>query len=89
LATEVGVQKVFEEVKRMRLELKTIEQALDSLVESLIPEGEELKPEEIKELDVLSKEMDEGQCVPLAEVLKKHGAPKRGKIPTKRSPKSR
>jgi hypothetical protein len=70
--TQVSLGQVFEEIKRMRIELKTIEQSLDSLAESLIPEGEKLSPEEIKELDVLSKEMEEGQCIPLEEVLEKH-----------------
>ncbi|MCL4429823.1 MAG: hypothetical protein M1167_03620 [Chloroflexi bacterium] len=73
----------------MRLELKTIEQSLDSLAESLIPEGEELSPEEIKELDALNKEMEEGQCVPLEGVLKKYGVAKRAKVPNKRSQKNR
>jgi len=73
----------------MRLELKTIEQSLDSLAESLIPEGEALSPEEIKELDSLSKEMEEGQFVPLEEVLGKNGVSKRGKVSNKRPQKSR
>jgi len=38
VAAEVSLGKVYEEVKRMRLELKTIEKSLDSLLESLIPE---------------------------------------------------
>lgn len=87
--TQVSLGQVFDEIKRMRLELKTIEQSLDSLAESLIPEGEELSPEEIKELDVLSKEMEEGQCVPLDEVLEKYGVAKRAKVPNKRSQKNR
>ena len=36
--TEVSLDKIYAEVKRMRSELKSIEKALDSLVESLIPE---------------------------------------------------
>lgn len=87
--TQVSLGQVFEEIKRMRLELKTIEQSLDSLAESLIPEGEELSPEEIKELDALEKEMEEGQCVPSEEVLEKHGVAKRAQVPAKRSQKNR
>jgi hypothetical protein len=87
--TQVSLGQVYDEIKRMRLELKTIEQSLDSLAESLIPEGEALSPTEIKELDELSKEMDQGQSVPIEEVLKKCGAPKHGKVPIKRSQKSR
>jgi hypothetical protein len=89
LTTEVSLDKVYDEVKRVRLELKSIEKSLDSLVESLIPEGEELSPQEKKELDILSKEMDNGECIPLEQVMEKYGAPQRGKIPPKRSPKGR
>jgi hypothetical protein len=88
LTSEVILERVYEEVKRMRPELKTIEKSLDSLLESLIPEGEELSPEEIKELDALSKEVDEGKCVPLKQVLEKYEAPERGKVPSKRSQKN-
>jgi len=89
LTAEVSLDKVYEEVKRMRLELKIIEKSLDSLLESLIPEGEELTPEEAKELDILSKEMDEGNCVPIEQVVEKYGAKKSGKVPPKRSQKNR
>lgn len=87
--TQVNLGQVFDEIKRMRLELKTIEQSLDSLAESLIPEGEELSPEEIMELDILNEEMEEGQCIPLEKVLEKHGVAKRAKVQNKRSQKSR
>ena len=77
MTTEVSLDKVYEEVKRMRLELKSIEKSLENLVESLIPEVEELSPEQIKELEALKKEVEEGECIPLEEVLKKHGVKKR------------
>jgi hypothetical protein len=89
LTTEVNLDKVYQEVKRMRQELKTIENSLDSLLESLIPEGEELSGEEANELDVLSKEIDEGECVSLEQVMAKCGAPKRGKVHSKVSQKNR
>ena len=89
LTTEVSLGKVYEEVKRIKLELKTIEKSLDSLLESLIPQGEELSPEETKELDILSKEIDEGNCVPIEQVIKKYGAQKSGKVQPKRSQRNR
>lgn len=76
MTTEVSLDKVYEEVKRMRLELKSIEKSLESLVESLIPE-EEISPEEIEELKALKHEAEQGECVPLEEVLKKHGVKQR------------
>ena len=75
MTTEVSLDKVYEEVKRMRLELKSIEKSLDSLIESLIPE-EKISPEEMEELEVLKHEAEQGKCVPLEEVLKKHGVKK-------------
>jgi hypothetical protein len=39
---------------------------------SLIPE-EDVSPEEIEELKALKLEAERGECVPLEEVLKKHG----------------
>ncbi len=75
MTAEVSLDKVYEEVKRVRLELRSIEKSLDSLVESLIPE-EKISPEESKELKVLKREVEEGKYVPLEEVLKKHGVKK-------------
>jgi Zn-dependent M32 family carboxypeptidase len=72
VTTEVSLDKVYAEVKRVRVRLESIEKTLESLVESLIPE-EEISPEERKELREIEKEMERGECVPLEEVLKKHG----------------
>ena len=67
MTSEVSLGKVYEEVKRVRLELKSIEKSLDSLVESLIPE-EEISPEEVKELREIESEMNRGECVTLEVV---------------------
>lgn len=40
-----------------------------------LPE-EELSPEERKELEELKREVEQGECVPLEEVLKKYGTKK-------------
>ena len=80
MTTEVNLDKVYDEVKRMRLELKSIEKSLESLVESLIPE-EEVSPEEVKELREIEAEMNRGECVSLEEVKRKYGAKKRAKVP--------
>lgn len=80
MTTEASLDKVYAEVKRVRVKLESIEKTLESLVESLIPE-EEISPEERKELREIEKEMERGECVPLEEVLKKHGVKKRAKVP--------
>ena len=70
------MNKVYSEVKRMRVKLDSIEKMLESLRESLLPE-EKITPEEMTELEALKQEAMRGECVPLEEVLKKHGAKKR------------
>lgn len=89
MTTEVTLDKVYEEVKRMRGELKSIEKSLDTLLESLIPEVNELSPTQIEELQKLSKEAAEGQCIPLEDVLAKHGVERHAKVSRSRSQKSR
>lgn len=78
LTTEASLDKVYAEVKRVRVKLESIEKTLESLKESIIPE-ETVSPEEIRELQALSREAKKHpeNLVPLEEVLKKHGAKKR------------
>jgi hypothetical protein len=70
------LDKVYTEVKRMRVKLDAIEKTLESLKASMLPE-EKISPEEMKELETLKTEALRGECVPFEEVLKKHGAKKR------------
>ena len=67
----MDLEKVYAEMKRVRVELKSIERTLESLAESLIPK-EKASPEEIKELESLKREAECGDSIPLEEVLKKH-----------------
>ncbi len=75
MTTEVSLDKVYEEIKRVRLELKAIEKTLDNLAGSLIPE-EEISPEEARELKEIEAEMARGECVTLEEVKRKYGTKK-------------
>ena len=76
MATEASLDKVYAEVKRVRVKLESIEKTLESLKGSMIPE-EKVSPEEMKELKALKREALRGECVPLEEVLERHGAKKR------------
>jgi hypothetical protein len=71
--SEVSLKKVLAEVKLVRVQLKSIERALDSLVYALIPE-EEISPKLQKELEKRKRDIEKGkvELVPLEEVLKKH-----------------
>jgi hypothetical protein len=73
VGTEASLDQVYAEVKRMRLELKSLEKSLESIAERLIPE-EKVTPEELRELKWLKKEALSGECVSFEDVLKKHGA---------------
>lgn len=77
--TQVNLDQVYAEVKRLRIELKSIEKSLDSLVESLIP-VEKISPEEEKELREIEKEMEQGKYVTLEEVMKPR-VKKRARVP--------
>lgn len=73
MGTEASFDQVYVEVKRMRLELKSLEKSLANLAELLIPE-EEVSPEEMKELKALRKEALSGERVSFKDVLKKQGS---------------
>jgi uncharacterized coiled-coil DUF342 family protein len=80
LTTEVNLEKVYAEMKRVRLELKSIEHTLNDLADAMLP-TEKMSPEEKKELREIDEEMVQGECVSLEEVKRKPGAKKRSKIP--------
>jgi hypothetical protein len=73
VTTEPKLDEVYAEVKRMRIELKSLEKSLNNLTDLMIPE-EKVSPKEMKELEVLKNEALKGECIPFEEVLKKHGA---------------
>ena len=72
MGTEASLDQVYAEVKRMRLELKSLEKSLDSIAERLVPE-EKVTPEELRELAALNKEALSGECISFEDVLNKQG----------------
>ena len=70
MGTEASLEQVYTEVKRMRLELKSLEKSLANLAEMLIPQ-EEVSSEEMKELKALRKEALSGECTPFESVLQR------------------
>ena len=69
MGTEASFDQVYAEVKRMRLELKSLEKSLANIAELLIPE-EKVSPEEMKELKALRKEALSGESVSFEDVLR-------------------
>jgi len=75
LTTEVSLEKVYAEMKRVRLELKSIEHTLSDLADAMRP-LEKMSSKEKKEFRAIDKEMARGECVSLEEVKSKYGAKK-------------
>jgi len=75
LTSEVNLEKVYTEMKRVRLELKSIEQTLSDLADAMLP-LEKMSSKEKKELRAIDVEMARGECVSLEEVKSKYGAKK-------------
>lgn len=82
--TKTGLKKVYTEVKRMRLELKSMEETLEKLLESLIPE-EEPSPQDAKELQEIKQDKGTEEFIPIEEIERKCGAKPNAKVPCKRS----
>ncbi len=80
LTVEVNLEKVYAEMKRVRLELKFIEHTLSDLADSMLP-LEKMSSKEKKELQGIDREMARGECVSLEEVKSKYGAKTSAKIP--------
>lgn len=80
MTAEVNLEKVYTEMKRVRLELKSIEQTLSDLADAMLP-LEKMSSKEKKELRAIDREMARGECVSLEEVKSKYGVKKSAKIP--------
>lgn len=79
MTTEASLDKVYAEVKRVRVKLDAIEKTLESLKETMLPE-EKITPEEVAELREIEKEMARGECFSLEEVERKFGVKKCAKV---------
>ena len=75
--SQVNLEKVFAEVRKVRVRLESIERMLESLVDALLPE-EEISQREWKEIDEIEREMKRGEYVSLEEVRRKYGAKRSG-----------
>jgi len=78
-ATEVNLDKIYSEMKRVRLELRSIEKSLNDLVDAMLP-TEKMSSTEEKELREIDHEMQQGKCISLAAAKQKYGAKERAKI---------
>ena len=70
--SQVSLEDVYSEVKKVNIRLESIEKALEALMDMVLPE-EEISEEEWKEIKEIEAETEGGKCVPLEEVRRKHG----------------
>jgi hypothetical protein len=70
--TQISLKDVYTEVKRVNIRLESLERALETLMDMVLPE-EEISEEEWKEIKEIEEEIENGKCVSLEEVRKKHG----------------
>jgi predicted DNA-binding protein YlxM (UPF0122 family) len=70
--TQVSLKDVYTEVKRVNTRLESLEKALETLMDMVLPE-EEISEEEWKEIKEIEEEIEKGKCISLEEVRKKHG----------------
>lgn len=70
--SQVSLEDVYCEVKRVNRRLESIEKALEVLMDMVLPE-EEISEEEWREIEEIETEMERGECLPLEDVRRKHG----------------
>jgi len=70
--SQVSLEDVYSEVKRVNVRLESIEKALEALMDMVLPE-EEISEEEWKEIKEVEVEIERGKRLPLEDVRRKHG----------------
>ena len=70
--SQVSLEDIYGEVKRVNMRLESIEKALEALMDMVLPE-EEISEEEWKEIKEIEAEVERGKCVPLEDVRRKYG----------------
>lgn len=70
--SQVSLEDVYGEVKKVNMRLESIEKALEALMDMVLPE-EEISGEEWKEIKEIEAEIERGECVPLEDVRRKYG----------------
>ncbi|MHA1713216.1 MAG: hypothetical protein ACTSW4_04120 [Candidatus Ranarchaeia archaeon] len=72
--SQISLNDVYMEVKRVNTRLESIERILEDMIEKMLPE-EELTEEEWKEIDETEKEVQKGERLTIEAIKKKYGVP--------------
>jgi len=70
--SQVTIDDLYGEIKKVNLRLESIERALETLLDTILPE-EEIDKEEWREIQDIEAEIEGEKCLSLEEVRKKHG----------------
>ena len=69
---QVSLDDVYTEVKKVNMRLESIEKALETFMDMVLPE-EEIDEDEWKEIDEIEAEIERGEYISLEELKRKHG----------------
>ena len=69
---QVSLDDVYTEVKKVNMRLESIEKALETFMDMVLPE-EEIDEDEWKEIDEIESEIERGEYISLEELKRKHG----------------
>ena len=69
---QVSLDDVYTEVKKVNIRLESIEKALETFMDMVLPE-EEIDEDEWNEIDEIESEIGRGEYISLEELKRKHG----------------
>jgi len=69
---QVSLDDVYTEVKKVNMRLESIEKALETFMDMVLPE-EEIDEDEWNEIDEIESEIERGEYISLEELKRKHG----------------
>jgi len=68
---QVSLDDVFTEVKKVNMRLESIEKALETFIDMVLPE-EEIDEDEWNEIFKAESEIERGECITFEELKRKH-----------------
>ena len=70
--TQVSLDDIYTEVKKVNTRLESIEKALETFMDMVLPE-EEIDENEWNEIDEIESEIERGEYISFEELKRKHG----------------
>ena len=70
--TQVSLDDIYTEVKKVNMRLESIVKALETFMDMVLPE-EEIDENEWNEIDEIESEIERGEYISFEELKRKHG----------------